>query len=85
MRLIGCLLVIGILFSYVPAFSMDGCPEGNHMGNMKVDCGYIFHCPLILNISMPELLPIPVSGRLVLSYSSFKVDELPHLIFHPPD
>ena len=55
------------------------------MGNMKVDCGYIFHCPLILNISMPELLPIPVSGRLVLSYFSFKVDELPHPIFHPPD
>jgi hypothetical protein len=85
MRIIGCLLVIGLLFSYVPAFPMDECPEGNHMGNMKMDCGYVFHCPLIFNINIPDHLPLPLNGRLILTPSLFKVDELAHLIFHPPD
>ena len=43
MKIIGFLLIIGILFSYVPVFPMDECPEGKHMGNMKMDCGYNFH------------------------------------------
>jgi len=84
MRVIGSLLIIGILFSYVPVFPMDECPEGNHMGNMKMDCGNNFHCPLIFNITMPEPLPLPISGRVVLTPSLLKIDELASLIFHPP-
>jgi hypothetical protein len=85
MRIVGIFIIIGILFSYVPVFSMDECPEGNHMGNMKMDCGSNFHCPLVLNISLPEPLPLPLNGRLDFAVYSPKVDELPHLIFHPPE
>jgi hypothetical protein len=84
MRVIGSLLIIGILFSYVPMIPMDECPEGNHMGNRKMDCGYNFHCPLIFNISMPEPLALPLSGRVVLTPSLLKIDELTFLIFRPP-
>ena len=54
------------------------------MGNMKMDCGNNFHCPLIFNITMPEPLPLPISGRVVLTPSLLKIDELASLIFHPP-
>ena len=84
MRVIGSLLIIGILFSYISVFSMDDCPEGNHMGNMKLDCGNNFHCPLIFNITMPDLLPLPLSGRVVLAPLFLKIDELASLIFRPP-
>lgn len=84
MRIIGCLVIVGILFSYVPMFPMDECPEGNHMGNMKLDCGNNFHCPLIFNIIMPGPLPLPLNGRVVLIPSFLRIDELAYLIFHPP-
>jgi len=85
MRIIGCLLVIGILFSYLPMIPMDDCPNGDHMGNKKMSCGYIFHCPLVFNLIMPNLLRLPLVGRLILTPSSFQVDELPHAVFHPPE
>ena len=84
MRIIGSLVIGGILFSYVPVFPMDECPEGNHMGNMKLDCGNNFHCPLIFNIIMPEPLPLPLNGRVVLTPSFLRIDELTALIFRPP-
>lgn len=84
MKIVGVLLIIGILFSYVPVIPMDDCPEGNHMGNMKMDCGNVFHCPLILNGSLQEPFPLPLSGWLILPPILPKVDELAHLIFHPP-
>jgi hypothetical protein len=84
MKIVGVLLIIGILFSYVPVIPMDDCPEGNHMGNMKMDCGNVFHCPLIINGSLQEPFPLPLSGWLILPPILPKVDELTHLIFHPP-
>ena len=69
MRIIGCLIVILILFSYVPVFPMDECPEGNQTGNMKLDCGNNFHCPLIFTITTAETLQLPLSGRVVLTPS----------------
>jgi hypothetical protein len=85
MRVIGSLLIIGILLSYVPIFPMDECPDGNHMGNvMKMDCGSIFHCPLISAVTVSDPFPLPLSGRVFSTPLSFKVDGLPRLIYHPP-
>ena len=84
MRIIGCLVIVGILFSYLPVFPMDECPEANHMGNMKLDCGNNFHCPLIFTITTAETLPLPLSGRVVITPSLLKIDELTALIFRPP-
>ena len=84
MRIIGCLLVIGILFSYVPVFSMDGCPEGNHMGDMKVDCGYILPLSNDFDVIVPETLVYPVMA-VWSCHTILEVDEVPHLIFHPPN
>jgi hypothetical protein len=33
---------------------------------------------------MPEPLPLPLSGRVVLTPSLLKIDELTSLIFRPP-
>ena len=85
MRIIGCLLVIGILSSYAPIIPIDDCADGAHMGFMKMDCGSIFHCPLILNISVSKPAPLPLTGRVSLTPSLFKVDGLPRSIFHPPE
>ncbi len=54
------------------------------MGNMKLDCGNNFHCPLIFTITTVETLQLPLSGRLVLTPSLLKIDELIALIFRPP-
>ena len=85
MKIIGILLIIGILFSYVPILPIDNCPEGGHMGNMKLDCGYIFHCPFLSNIGLPELMALPYFGRAILISSFPVIDELTHPIFHPPE
>jgi len=82
-KVVGVLLVIGIVFSYIPMISTDSCSGGNHMGK-KLECGYLFHCPLILDGSLQEPLPLPLSGRLVLPPVLPKIDELTNLIFHPP-
>jgi hypothetical protein len=84
MRVIGSLLIVGILFSYVPVFPMDDCQGGEHMGNMNTNCGFIFHCPLVINESMADSLSLPLSGRLVIAAISPKVNELAYPVFHPP-
>ena len=63
---------------------MDECPEGNHLGNMKLDCGNNFHCPLIFTITTAETLLLPLIGRVVITPSLLKIDELITLIFRPP-
>ncbi len=83
-NLIGFLVVITILFSYVPVFSMDGCPEGHHMGNIKMDCGYTFHCPMIVIENIPGTNGLPLNGLLVQAKPLFVVDEVVRVIFHPP-
>jgi hypothetical protein len=85
MKIIGCLLVIGILFSYVPVFSMDECPEGNHLGNMRMDCGVPFHCPMIVDIIISETSNLPLNGLFISIRTYLYVDELAHPIFHPPE
>jgi hypothetical protein len=85
MRIIGCFLIIGILFSYIPVFPMDECPEGNHMGNMKMDCGYLFHCPMIVDINISETSSLPPNGFSISIRTLLLMEELVHSIFHPPE
>jgi hypothetical protein len=83
--IIGCLVVIGILFSYVPVFPTDGCPDGSHTGIMKMDSGSLFHCPMIVDKIFPETSALPLRGCLVPIKLSPAVDEFPDPIFHPPN
>ena len=85
MKIIGVLLIIGILFSYIPIFPMDGCQQGDHAGNMKLDCGYIFHCPFLSNTNVSESISLPYLGRAVSISSSLVIEDLTHPIFHPPE
>ncbi len=82
--IIGCLLVIGILVSYVPVFPMNQCPEGSHMGSTKMDCGSLFHCPMIVDKIFSESSALPLRGCLVPIKLSLAADEFPEPIFHPP-
>jgi len=84
MKIVGILLIIGVLFSYVPIIPKDDCQEANHARNMKLDCGYIFHCPFLSKIGLPESIVLPFIGRAVLSSSLPVLEELTHPIFHPP-
>jgi hypothetical protein len=84
-RITGFFLVIGILFSYVPVFPMNQCPEGKHMGSMKMDCGSLFHCPMIVDKIFSESSALPLRGCLVPIKLSLAVDEFPEPIFHPPE
>ena len=80
----GILIIIGIFSSYIPLMAVDDCPEGDHMGNMKMDCRYCFHCPFLFSTDSLDPLPLPFTGELVLGPSLPKVDEMVHPIFHPP-
>jgi len=84
MRTIGILLVIGILFSYVPVFPIGDCQEEEHEGGRKLDCGYPFHCPFLSDIGLSGSVVLPYIGRASLSLPLFVIDELVHPIFHPP-
>jgi hypothetical protein len=85
MKIIGCLLVIGILLSYAPVFHMDGCPEENHSGNMKMDCGVPFHCPMIVDIVISEISCLPFNGLLIPTKMLLLSDGLVNSIFRPPE
>jgi hypothetical protein len=64
---------------------MDECPEGNHMGNMKMDCGYLFHCPMVVNIIISGTLGLPLNGFFISIRTLLLMEELVHPIFHPPE
>jgi hypothetical protein len=85
MKIVGYLLVIGILLSYAPVFHVDECPEGNHMGNMKMDCGVPFHCPMIVDIVVSEISSLPLKGLLAPTRMLPLKDGLVSPIFHPPE
>ena len=84
MKILGVLVILGILFSYVPMFPMDDCQQENHAGSMNLGCGYSFHCPFLSNLSLSESIALPYLGRAVLISSLPAIDELPHRIFRPP-
>lgn len=85
MRIVGILIIIAILFSYIPAISMDGCPEEDHSGKKGMDCGYAFHCPVIYDTAMPQLSVLSINSWLRWMPTAGKIEELPRLIFHPPE
>ncbi len=85
MKIIGILLAAVIIFSYLPVVSMDGCPEGHHMGNVKVDCGYCLHCPILFGRSIQDFSPLPFSEEWVSASFLHKVDGLISSIFRPPE
>ena len=82
--MIGIIIIIGIIFSYIPLVLEDECPEGDHMGSMKVDCGYVFHCPLVIGKNISEPLSLPLTGQLVLIPPIMKIEKLAYLFFRPP-
>ena len=84
LRIVGILLLTGILFSYFPVCPMDDCPEGDHMGNMKMDCGYCSHCPVLISMNVSGHYSLPFIGRLNIPPSLPKADQLSFPIFHPP-
>ena len=90
MKIIGCLLVVGILLSYAPVFymdecAMDECPEGNHSGHVKMmDCGVPFHCPMIVDIVLSEISRLPLHGLVVSRRMLLPKDGIVNPIFHPP-
>ncbi len=86
MKIAGILLVTVILLSYVPMISLDDCPGANHMGNiMKMDCGSLFHCPMIVDLNISETSGLSPNGRLVSTKPLLVLKELTHTIFHPPE
>ncbi len=84
MKIIGCLLVLGILLSYAPVFHADGCPEENHSGAMKMHCGVPFHCPMTVDILVSEISSLPLYGLLTPTRVQPLKDGLVAAIFRPP-
>lgn len=84
MRILGVLLVIAILFSYFPMMTMDGCSEEDHENDMRMDCGYTFHCPVIYHSILPHLSAPSIYGWLKWKRIIGKMEELPKSIYHPP-
>lgn len=85
MRTIGIFLIIVILFSYFPMLTMDGCSEEDHGGDMRMDCGYTFHCPVIDHSALPHLSALSIYGWLRWKRNIGKMEELPKSIFRPPE
>ena len=74
-------IVLVILSSYLPISHMNSCPDEGQ----KMNCGYLFHCPFISNISLPGPITVLNIGRLVLIASLPPVEDLEYPIFHPPE
>jgi len=88
------ILIIGILFSYIPVLPVEYCPEGSHEKNHhkgshkeegKLNCGYIFHCPFTFNLSFSEPLVILHMEKLVSIAPPTTFGDFRFPIFHPPE
>jgi hypothetical protein len=93
------LIMIGILFSYLPVMPVEHCPEGSHEGNHHeanhqeespkeqgmLHCGQIFHCPFTFNLSFSEPLVILNTEKLESILSSITFGDFRFPIFHPPE
>ena len=84
LRIVGISIIIAILFSYIPAISMESCPEEDHSTDSGMDCGYSFHCPIVFDKLMSEMLTLPFKGRFFLAPPLLIGEEVVPQIFHPP-
>jgi hypothetical protein len=85
MRKIGLFIAIALFCSYLPMVPMDDCLAGDHLGNIMMNCGYSFHCPLISSITLLEPAAIPNIEQLVLIMPLLLLEDLEYPIFHPPE
>lgn len=85
MKAIGIVIILGILFSYLPAFPMDDCQETAHAGTMQLHCGYVFHCPFLSNPGFLGPVKLPYLGRIESSSLPMRVDEFVMPVYHPPE
>ena len=83
-KVIRIFIVSAVLFSYLPVIHMDYCPEQDHVTDAKMICGYIFHCPFVLNVGSLDSIAILPIGRLVSVTSSPSLEDHEYPIFHPP-
>jgi hypothetical protein len=83
------LIIIGLLFSYLPVMPVGHCPEGDHEGSHQEDgkwnCGYIFHCPFTFSPSFSEPLVILNTEKLVSISPPITFGDFRFPIFHPPE
>jgi len=84
LKVVRIFIVLVILFSYLPVVHIDSCPNEGHVDHMKIDCGYVFHCPFVSNNTFLESTTILDIGRLVPIPSLALVEDLEYPIFHPP-
>ncbi len=85
LKVVRIFVLLVILFSYLPIVHMDFCPNEDHMDHVKINCGYVFHCPFVSNNSLLECITILNIGRLVLITSLPLVEDLEYPIFRPPE
>src|SRR4030042_4206969 len=74
-----------ILFSYLPVIPVDDCPAQDHMDDVRMNCGYIFHCPFISSIGPLESVTILNIGWLVSIAPSLLIEDIEYPVFHPPE
>lgn len=55
------------------------------MGNLEMDCGSLFHCPVIIDMGIPETSSLPLNGRFVSNKPLLVLDKLTHSVFRPPE
>jgi hypothetical protein len=88
LKVVRIFIVLVVLFSYLPIVHVDFCANEDHedgMDHVKINCGYVFHCPFVSNNSFLGSITILNIGRLVLMTSSPLVEDLEYPIFHPPE
>jgi len=84
MKIIGWLLVIGILLSYAPCFTwMDALRKITR--EYEDGCGVPFHCPMIVDIVVSEISRLPFNGLLIAPRILLPSDGLLNPVFHPPE
>jgi hypothetical protein len=84
LKVVRIFVVLVILFSYLPIARAEFCPNESHVDHVKLNCGYVFHCPFVSNNSFLESITILNIGRLVLIAALPLVEDLEYPIFHPP-
>ncbi len=78
------MIMIAIFLVYFPIEGMGTCSENGHSQKNEMNCGYLFHCPLIADTIVTSMWILPFNGWLKLLPINLKKDEFPVTIFHPP-